>query len=244
MIFTLSRIHISYLENGVQFQLRRWAPKIMSLVISANRLFLLTQSCHLRKLLDGTFRVEVLSSTATTPFHCDMSHRTVQMALDAAVFTTMYLDANDKETRQSFITECSKVPSVIHLNPMVHAELAMIIAMVERKIERPGYIGLSKVCCIMCSIYIRTFEKMTGEKVITRGSCGRAYPGWVWPSHPDSDCDTALSRAFLTAIRRQLRRDFDQASARRRWGITLPDEPVSMTSSLSSASSSTDSANP
>jgi hypothetical protein len=214
--FTLSRIHISYLGNGIRFQLRRWALKIMSFVISANRLFILTQSRRLRKLLDGTFHVEVLSSPTTTPYCCDLSRGTVQVALDAALPETNNLDANQKETRQSFITECSKVSSVTYWNPRVHAELAMIIAMVGRKIKHLAYIGVSKLSCIMCSHYIRTFREITGEKALTRGSHGKAYPGWAWPCHPDSGYDTALCQAFITAIGRQLRCNFEQASVCRK----------------------------
>jgi len=190
--------------------------KIMSFMTSANRLFILTQSRHLRKLLDGAFHVEVLSSPTTTPYCCDLSHGTVQKALDAVLPETDHLDENHQETRQSFITKCSKPSSVTHWNPTVHAELAMIIAMVERKIGRLGYIGVSKLSCIMCSHYIRTFGQITGEKVSTRGSHGKAYTGWVWPRHPDSDRDKALCQAFITAIGGQLRRDFEQASVRRK----------------------------
>src|SRR5260370_17431868 len=59
--FTLTRIQIFYLEHGIGFQLRRWAlKKMMSYVISANRLFMLTQS-RLCYLLQGKFVVQVLS---------------------------------------------------------------------------------------------------------------------------------------------------------------------------------------
>ena len=189
----------------------------MSFVISANRLFILTQSRRLRRLLDGTFHIEVLSSPTTTPYCCDLSRGTVQTALDAILPETNDLDADQKETRQLFITQCSKVSLVTHWNPRVHAELAMIIAMVERKIEHLAYIGVSKLSCIMCSHYIRTFREITGEKVLTRGSHGKTYPpGWVWPRHPDSGCDMALCQAFITAIKTQLRRDFEQALVRRK----------------------------
>ena len=88
------RIHIFYVEYIIGFQLHRWALKIMSFMILANRLFVLTQSRRLRILLDGNFSDEVLPSPATTPYRCDLSSETIQTALDAAFAGTMYLCAS------------------------------------------------------------------------------------------------------------------------------------------------------
>jgi hypothetical protein len=213
--FTLSRIHISYLEKGVGFRLRRWALKIMSFVISTNRLFTLTQSPRLRKFLNGAFDVEVLSSPTAKPYRCNLSRETVQMALDAALPETNDINADQKESRQLFITECSKVSPMIHRDPTVHAELVMIIEMVKRKIKHLPYIGVSKLSCIMCSHYIHAFRETTGRKVFTRGFRGKVYPGWVWPCYPDAGRDEALCQAFIAAIGAQLRHDFRQVSVRR-----------------------------
>jgi hypothetical protein len=65
--FTLTGIHLFYLEHGIGFQLQRWALKIMSLLISADRLFIMTQSNRLRKLIQGKFSIKVLPSSTTAP---------------------------------------------------------------------------------------------------------------------------------------------------------------------------------
>jgi len=187
----------------------------MSFMILTNRLFTLTQSSRLRKLLDGAFDIEVLDSPTAKPFRCDLSRETVRMALDAALPETNDVNADQKESRQLFITECLKIPPAVHRNPTVHAELAVIITMVKRKIQHLPYIGVSKLSCIMCSCYIHAFREITGRKVFTQGSHRKVYPGWVWPCHPDSSYDKALHQAFITAIGAQLRHDFRQASARR-----------------------------
>src|SRR5258707_9896892 len=83
-VFTLTGIHIFYLEHGIDFRLRRYALKIMSFVISANKLFMLSLSRRLRNLLYGEFSVQVLPSLITTPYCCDLSPETMQVALDAA----------------------------------------------------------------------------------------------------------------------------------------------------------------
>jgi len=218
--------HIFYLEHGIGFQLRRWALKIMSLLISAHRLFTLTQSRRLRRLLEGNFSVQVLTSPTTTPYSCDLSSETIQVALDAALARTGYLSADPDEDRRWFIERLLKgleAPNVVRWKPTVHAELAMIMAMVggEIKYVEP-YIGVSKPSCIMCSHYIRAFNEVTSlpvrtfgsdlllpkQKITIKGSHGKAYPGWFWPSLPS--LDGKIRTAFLRRIREQLRCDFEQ----------------------------------
>src|ERR1700679_3918833 len=100
--FTLTGIHMFFSEYGIGFQLPRWALKIMSFLISANRLFILTQSPRLRKLIEGKFSVQVLSSPPTTPYRYDLSSETLRVTLDAALAGTDYLSAGWDEDRESF----------------------------------------------------------------------------------------------------------------------------------------------
>jgi hypothetical protein len=132
--FTLTGIHIFHLEHGIGFQLRRWALKIMSFLISANRLFVLTQSHRLHKLIRGKILVEVLPSPATAPYICELSSETVQAALDAALAKTSYLSAQWNEERKSFIERLLKERKVSEVDPpkhTVHAELVVITAMAK-----------------------------------------------------------------------------------------------------------------
>src|SRR5258708_7109061 len=217
-VFTLTGIHLFYLEHHIYFRLRRWALKIMSFVISANRLFMLTQSRRLRPLLDGEFSVQVLPSPITTPYRCDLSPETIQVALNTALAGTWYLTPGWDESRESFLQRLLQKPGdpevVVHGNPTVHAELAMIMAMVNDEIEHVlPYIGVSKLSCIMCSHYIRTFNEVTEQEIAIRGSHGKAYPGWFWPNLPSRDQE--LRPAFLGCMRQQLLTDFKQHEERR-----------------------------
>jgi OTT_1508-like deaminase len=193
--------------------------KIMSFVISANRLFMLTQSRRLRNILDGKFTVQVLSSPTTTPYCCDLSSETMQMAVDTALAEAGYHPANLDEERAWFmevLEEGLEVPDVVHENPTVHAELALIVAKAEGKINNvEPYIGVSKPSCIMCSHYICAFNKVMKQKIATKGSRGKAYTGWFWPRLPSRDGE--LRPAFLKLIREQLISDFnDYAKSNRR----------------------------
>jgi hypothetical protein len=203
-------MHIFNLEHGIDFKVRRWALKIMSFMISANRLFILTQSHHLRKLTQGKFVVEVLPSPPTAPYSCDLSLETVQVALHAALAETSYLSAAWDEERESFIERLLKelkVSKVVRRKPTVHAELAMIMAMAKGEIKHVlPYVGVSKHSCIMCSHYIRAFNEVMEQKIATRGSHGKAYPGWFWPILPGRDGE--LRTAFLGRMRQQLFSDF------------------------------------
>jgi len=214
----ISTWHIFYLERNIGFQLRRWALKIMSLLISANRLFLLTQSRRLRKLIEGKFSVQVLTSPSTTEYHCDLSSETIQVALNAALAGPTYQKADRNQDREWFIDLLLKgqeASTVVRQKPTVHAELAMIMEMAKGKLrDVEPYIGVSKLACIMCSHYIRIFNEVTEQKIAVKGCHGKAYPGWFWPSLPDHD--GKLRPAFLGRIRQQLRDDFEQHVEARR----------------------------
>jgi len=117
--------------HGIGFRLRRWALKIMSL-------FILTLSHRLRNLLERKFPVQVLTPPTTTPYRCNLSSETIQVALDAALAGTSYLSADWDEDRKSFIEG--------------------LLAGVEGGIKHvEPCIGVSKLSCIMCSHYIRAW---------------------------------------------------------------------------------------
>ena len=212
--FTLTGIHILYLEYGIGFQLRRWAVKIMSILISSNKLFYLTQSHRLRRITQGKFSVQVLPSPTTTPYSCNVSSETIQLTLANALANTSHLSTDEDEERESFIGWLEKklgVSEVVRQKPTVHAELAMITAMVRDEIKDVfAYVGVSKLSCIMCSQYIRVFNEVTNHEFVTKGSHGKAYPGWFWPGHPDSARDEELRQAFLEQNRKQLLDDFEE----------------------------------
>ena len=181
----------------------------MSLLISANRLFILTQSSRHRKVILGKFSVQVLTSPTTTPYSCNLSSEAIQVALDAALAGTNYISVDWNEERESFIDRLkgSEGSRVVHNKPTVHAELAMVMAMVKEEITHVlPYIGVSKLSCIMCSHYIRAFNKIMEQKIAIKGSHGKAYPGWSWPIPPAHDEE--LRQAFLKGIRQQLCSDF------------------------------------
>ena len=184
----------------------------MSFIIAANRLFILTQSHRFRKIVHGNFSVQVISSLTTIPYRCHLSSETIQVALNAAVAETGHLPNDWDNKCDRFIAEVLgklKEPiDVDHSTPRVHAELAMIIAMVKGEIKDVlPYIGVSKVSCTMCSHYIGAFNQVYKQNIVIIGSHGKAYPGWPWPSFPDRDEE--LRRAFLGRVRRQLLSDFE-----------------------------------
>ena len=193
----------------------------MSFVIAANRLVILTQSHRLRRIIHGNFSVQVLSSATTIPSRSHLSSETIQAALNAAVAETGRLPNDWDNKREWFIAKVlgnMKGPQAInedHSTPTVHAEMAMIIAMVKGEIKDVlPYIGVSKISCIMCSHYIGAFNQVCKQNIVTRGSHGKAYPGWSWPSFPDGDEE--LRQTFLRRVRRQLLIDFEDAYAERR----------------------------
>jgi hypothetical protein len=189
----------------------------MSFVISANRLYTLTQSHRLRHILEGKFKVQVLSSPTTTPYYCDLSSETMRMAVDIALAEAEYHPPNLDEERAWFMEWLvGRVKAdAIHEKPTVHAELVLIIAKAEGEINNvKPYIGVSKLSCIMCSQYIRAFNKVMNQNIATKGSHRKAYTGWFWPGLPSHDEE--LRPAFLKLIRQQVLSDFEYHAQTRR----------------------------
>jgi hypothetical protein len=149
------------------------------------------------------------------------------VALDVALTETDYLFTRwNEDDRKSFVDRLKEpgTSQVVRRKPKVHVELAMIMAMVSGEIPHAlPFIGLSKLSCIMCRHYLRTFDEVTGQKFAIRGSHEKAYPGWSWPILPARDKE--LREAFLKGIRQQLRSNFDH-HAERRSHSSVPDGPV------------------
>jgi len=139
------------------------------------------------------------------------------VALDAALAGTEYLSADWNKERESFIDGLEPEASeVVRYKPIVHAELAMVMAVVKGEIMHVlPYIGVSKLSCIMCGHYTCAFNEVMEHNIAIKGSHGKAYPGWSWPIPPARDEE--LRQAFLKGIRQQLCNDFvDHAETVRR----------------------------
>ncbi|KAF8326043.1 uncharacterized protein EI90DRAFT_3156738 [Cantharellus anzutake] len=109
----------------------------------------------------------------------------IRVALDAAPHQTKYSTVEWREERESFIVwlRDKLEDSEACRKPTVHAELAMITAMFKGELpEVLPYIGVSKLSCIMCIHYIQAINE-----IAVKGSHGKAYPGWSWPSLPSHD---------------------------------------------------------
>ena len=110
----------------------------MSFVISANRLFILTQSHCLHKIIHENFPVQVLRSATATPYRCHLSSETIQATLNTAVAETGHPPDGQDNKREWFIAEVlGKLKAPIdadYMKPTVHAELAMVIGTVKGEI--------------------------------------------------------------------------------------------------------------
>jgi hypothetical protein len=133
------------------------------------------------------------------------------VTLNAAMDETHHDAPGDWDTRRGWLMQQvlgnSQEPiDADHRWPTVHAELAMIIAMVNGEVRDVSpYIGVSK---LSCSNYIDAFNEVRREKIVTKGSQGKAYPGWFWPTCPD--IDEKLRPVFLRRMRWQLLSDIEE----------------------------------
>jgi hypothetical protein len=132
------------------------------------------------------------------------------VALDAALAEVTNVPEDWDAHRESFMELLQGEGSTVtRKSPTIHAELAMIMAMDKRKIGPPvfPYIGVSKLSCTMCIHYIDAFNEATKQTITTKGSHGKAYPGWFWPELPLRDEE--LRPAFMKRMRKQLLEDYN-----------------------------------
>lgn len=81
-------------------------------------------------------------------------------------------------------------------DPCVHSECGLV-AYYERHRGQGGpppfsYIGVSKLCCMPCHLWLQALSERTGRNYYTRGSHGKWYRGWRAPnlgSTEDSEWD-------------------------------------------------------
>jgi len=156
----------------------------MSFLISANRLFILTQVAPPSQ----TFRREILSSSPHLSNHTSISLRPIfgdhtsgfgcrpgrirpsflRIGMrDRGLFIDYLLERLEAPTVERLKTDSPRRASHDHGDGQ---------GAKSRDVE--PFIGVSKLSCIMCSHYIHAFNEVTKQKIATKGSHGKAYPGW------------------------------------------------------------------
>lgn len=132
----------------------------MSFLILANKLFRLTRSPCLHKILDGEFDIKVLKSPNTSPYHCHLSPESIQVALNLALAksTSLPVGGDPNKWHKSFTKHLLGRPGAYEVDynkPLVHAELSMVIVIDKGNIKNVlPHIGVSKLSCLMCDTYI------------------------------------------------------------------------------------------
>lgn len=78
-------------------------------------------------------------------------------------------------------------------DPCVHSECALVAHYeLHRGREGPppfSYIGVSKLCCMPCHLWLQALSERTGRNYYTRGSHGKWYRGWRAPNLGSKDGD-------------------------------------------------------
>ncbi|KAG0633589.1 hypothetical protein HOY80DRAFT_857560, partial [Tuber brumale] len=60
-----------------------------------------------------------------------------------------------------------------------------------------SYIGVSKLSCSACRIWIRSFNKLGGRQYYTRGSHGKWYWPWGMPKMEEKPLDKIMAKKVL-----------------------------------------------
>ncbi|KAG2006132.1 hypothetical protein CC2G_002477 [Coprinopsis cinerea AmutBmut pab1-1] len=83
----------------------------------------------------------------------------------------------------------------------VHYEVFLLRQIQTERLSILPYTGVSKPSCVPCSIYFDRLENVGFDPVSIRGSNGKVYPGWTFPSvESDKDPEDAERLRKLRTI--------------------------------------------
>lgn len=112
----------------------------------------------------------------------------------------------------------------------VHAELSVTLAALKYRTESKngGFlpfaidVGVTKLCCHLCSTFLEKLEATEGVRVVVRGCHGKVYHGWALPPHTPpavrwnflETVDHAISDLYFDLRQRQPRKDSSPQSVK------------------------------
>ncbi|KAG2022386.1 hypothetical protein CC2G_000140 [Coprinopsis cinerea AmutBmut pab1-1] len=201
--------------ESIPIPITRWIIKLFSLHLDARRLQALGKSVHFRGILFGDLDIRIYRQAGP-------SKQTIQCN-DVILFLAL---AHLRQTFEPFLRlreegyEVSEadyeifkqlrivlgVDQAKYLNPdaCVHCEIFLL-----RRIQTEGvpilpYIGVSKLSCVPCSVYFHCLGPSGFNPVSTRGSDGKTYPGWLFPSDAAEPEDAERLAALKTKVMERL----------------------------------------
>ncbi|KAF8416745.1 hypothetical protein EV426DRAFT_396420 [Tirmania nivea] len=166
------------------FPLMHYLEKVLSIYGYFTTLMNWARSPFLRVSLSMTTRVQVLAESSKAP-----SLPTNEDAWEA-VLNDLFESANVDPTDQSFVAESAK-HAWLRYRPKraklkrcpIHCEVALVQHYHQSSSIVPPlcYIGVSKLSCLCCHLFLREFAKETKKNFKTRGTHSKIYYPWGFP---------------------------------------------------------------
>ncbi|KAI9930148.1 hypothetical protein MW887_011958 [Aspergillus wentii] len=155
--------------------LEKYLRKVTTPLNQLNALKAATRSPQCRKLFMCPFDIKALSSTAkvaTVPNTAKDWEGVFEMA--ASVHREEYLMDMDVVTE-----ECQHIArEAVRRHVSVHAEVKLAVHAIQTKNESYTYIGVSKLSCRGCQVFLSALNAVHNKRFFTKGSHGKCYyPG-------------------------------------------------------------------
>ncbi|KAI0309907.1 hypothetical protein OF83DRAFT_1288388 [Amylostereum chailletii] len=206
--------------NEAVLDMAWWMAHCVAPKVRCNRIVRMVDSGWLAPFLAQGIRVVAVPSTAR-PFDLKLTHETLKQAADAArrraeasasdtvsedVGLDKFLDSVG--TYVPYLCDDSQVAvadnsvECFKKRVDVHCECALL-AHLHARLFVP-YIGISKLTCSVCHLYMAAYTKTTDVPIATRGFHSYPIGLWVLPPAVGADVDGTVRRTVEGKVQEQL----------------------------------------
>ncbi|KAF8415593.1 hypothetical protein EV426DRAFT_722095 [Tirmania nivea] len=187
------------------FPLMHYLEKVLSIYGYFVTLMNWAHSPRLRMRLSMKTRIQVLAESSKAP------NLPTNEAAWEAVLNDLLESANVDPTDQSFVAESAK-HAWLRYRPKrpkpkrypVHCEVALVQYYHQNSSIVPpfNYIGVSKLSCLCCHLFLCEFAKETKKNFKTRGTHSKIYYPWGFPElgTPDGALEGRIQEQLATEI--------------------------------------------
>ncbi|KAF8416862.1 hypothetical protein EV426DRAFT_569556 [Tirmania nivea] len=187
------------------FPLMHYLEKVLSIYGYFTTLVNWAHSPRLHSSLSMNTRIQVLSESSKAP------KLPTNEAAWGAVLNDLFESADVDPTDQSFVTESTKHAWLRYKSKgpkpkqcPVHCEVALVQYYHQNPSIVPpfNYIGVSKLSCLCCHLFLREYAKEAKKTFRTRGTHSKIYYPWMFPElgTPDGALERRIQEQMASEI--------------------------------------------
>ncbi|KAJ7583556.1 hypothetical protein C8J56DRAFT_1167435 [Mycena floridula] len=223
------RVQTLMAKRHVHFPMASWILKISSFEFNAMTLINFWRSKRFRPFLQGSVEIVFLSSITArekSSLQVDLRDDTIMDAISQVVNDygaefpvrrALKMVRHRKSITRfadklgEMLDKCDArdaLQQAFHDDPDVHAEITMIQQIRLKRLHVFAYMGVSKLSCALCRIYIQAcFDALHQSPMETLGCNGKYDPAWLFLSLENPEEEEVLRHAVISKLQRQLASD-------------------------------------